>query len=225
MSSIWFDGFAVALAWPETNCKQAGSWYDLPMYCLGFNRNGFYRVGHAAVLLVDDETGSCRYFDFGRYHAPFQYGRVRSAETDDDLKIVTKAVIDRKKEEITNLKDILSELYDHPSTHGTGTIYGSSARIILNGSLSCIRNLQEREFILYGPFIPHGTNCSRFVNRVIRAGKPSLIKRFMLRYPLTVSPSPMWNVIAVGGKTNRLTKIYDADETLSCKKELETMLS
>lgn len=225
MSSRSFDGFAVALAWPETYCKQAGSWYDIPMYYLGINRNGYYKVGHAAVLLIDDETGSCGYFDFGRYHAPFQHGRVRSAKTDTDLKILTKALIDREKKEIINLKDILSELYENPSTHGTGTIYASYARIRLKDTLSYIRNLQEKEFIPYGPFIPYGTNCSRFVNRVIQAGKPGLFKGLILSLPLTISPSPMWNVTAIGGKKDRLIKIHDADESVSCRKKLETMWS
>ena len=54
------DGFAIALAWPETLCKQAGAWYDYLLYYAGINRKGYYKVGHAAVVLVDDETQSCR---------------------------------------------------------------------------------------------------------------------------------------------------------------------
>ncbi len=72
-------GFAIAIAWPSTFCKQPGSWYDPLTLWLGVNYNHYYRVGHAAVVLIDPDKNKCHYFDFGRYHAPFQYGRVRNA--------------------------------------------------------------------------------------------------------------------------------------------------
>ena len=31
------SGIAIALAWPETYCKQAGGWYDGLLQTLGFN--------------------------------------------------------------------------------------------------------------------------------------------------------------------------------------------
>ncbi len=199
MSRIMHDGFAIALAWPETWCKQAGAWYDYSLYMLGINRQGYYRVGHAAVILIDDESGVCRYFDFGRYHAPYRHGRVRSGETDHDLLISTKAVIDPAEMGIQNLNEILKELYHNPSTHGDGTIYGSVTRINFSRAMSKARSLQDQEFIPYGPFVRPGTNCSRFVNCVIRAGEPSISERWMLDFPLTISPSPMWNLRALKG--------------------------
>ena len=70
-------GFAIALAWPETYCKQAGSWYEFITAALGINRNNYYKAGHAALVLVDGINKTCHYFDFGRYHSPFQHGRVK----------------------------------------------------------------------------------------------------------------------------------------------------
>ncbi len=194
------NGFAIALAWPETVCKQAGAWYDPMLYYLGINRKGYYRVGHAALLLVDDETCSCHYFDFGRYHAPPGYGRVRSLDTDHDLVVNTQANISADRTEILNLKEILSELYTNPSTHGTGTIFGAATRIYFRKTLSYIQHLQEREFISYGPFIPKGTNCSRFVNTALKAGKPALSERIKLQLPPMLTPTPMWNLKAISGK-------------------------
>lgn len=199
MRIILHDGFAIALAWPETDCKQAGSWYDFPLYYLGINRRGYYKVGHAAVVLVDNETKSCRYFDFGRYHAPYKHGRVRSGETDHDLRIKTKAVISSDGSGILNLKEILAELYNNGSTHGSGIIYGTTARINFLEALVFAKLMQGREYIPYGPFIANGTNCSRFVNRVIRAGKPIPLQKFRLQFPLMLSPTPMWNLRAIGG--------------------------
>jgi len=194
------NGFAIALAWPETFCKQAGSWYDILMYYLGINRAGYYKVGHAAIVLVDDETRSCQYFDFGRYHAPNGFGRVRSAETDHDLRIETKSLIINRKLGISNLKNILSELHSNSGTHGTGTIYAKTTRINVDSSISFIKRLQEKEFIQYGPFNPKGTNCSRFVRRAILVGKPQFMEKLKLLFPLTISPTPMWNLSSVGGE-------------------------
>src|SRR5690606_25903582 len=87
-------GIAIALAWPETKCKQAGAWYDGLMNLLGISKENYYKVGHAAVVLIEAKTGNCLYFDFGRYHAPFGQGRVRDLETDHDLEIYTKAKFD-----------------------------------------------------------------------------------------------------------------------------------
>ena len=151
------NGFAIAIAWPETFCKQANAWYDILMYYFGVNRNGYYKVGHAALILIDDDTQSCQYFDFGRYHAPHGHGRVRSAKTDHDLKINTKAIVTKNHPEIINLDDILSELFANPSTHGSGTIYAASSRVNFNSALAFVTQLQEKDFIAYGPFNINGT--------------------------------------------------------------------
>ena len=198
------NGFAIALAWPETSCKQAGGWYDTLLYYLGINRNGYYKVGHAALVLVDDETRGCRYFDFGRYHAPHGHGRVRSEETDHDLKVITKANISKDGKEMLNLEEILTELYNNPSTHGSGEIFGSVVRINYTEAIKFTIQLQKKELITYGPFMPGGTNCSRFVNSAIRAGKPVLSKRIKLNLPPMLTPTPLWNLAAVGGQTSRI---------------------
>ena len=52
-----YSGFAIALAWPETFCKQAGAWYDFFMEKIGISLNNHYKVGHAAVVLVDGQSG------------------------------------------------------------------------------------------------------------------------------------------------------------------------
>ena len=50
------SGFALVLAWPETKCKQAGAWYDYPLQLMNLNKNGYYKIGHAAIVLIDDHT-------------------------------------------------------------------------------------------------------------------------------------------------------------------------
>jgi len=215
------NGFAIALSWPETLCKQAGAWYDFLMRYLGINKQGYYRVGHAAVVLVDDLTQQCRYFDFGRYHAPHGHGRVRSEETDSDLVVKTKAIFSEDTLTIVNMNEILTELYHNVSTHGEGTIYGTATRINFYETFDFIKQLQKRDFIPYGPFIPHGTNCSRFVSSVVQAGKPALSQTIRLKFPLTFTPTPMWNLKALGGKISSVGRSDRITETVMLKQEPE----
>jgi len=192
------NGFAIALAWPKTLCKRAGAWYDYPLHYLKISKNGYYKVGHAAVVLIKEETKECLYFDFGRYHAPYGHGRVRSVKTDHDLFIKTKAFMAEDSKTILNLNEILKELHSNPSTHGIGVIYGAVTKINFDAALKFTESLQQKESIPYGPFIPNGTNCSRFVSRVIQAGNPSALTKLRLKFPLTISPTPMWNLVATG---------------------------
>lgn len=202
-SSKKHNGFAIALAWPETLCKQPGAWYEGITTLTGFNVDGYYRVGHAAIVLIDELDLSCQYFDFGRYHAPFGSGRVRNAETDHDLRIKTKAVLSDDGSTLVNVDQILVELFNNPSTHGSGTIYGNVAHIDFNRAYERAIKMQEKNFIEYGPFLPQGTNCSRFVSSILIAGKLSWIQKMKLKFPLTISPTPWWNLIAIGGKMHR----------------------
>ncbi len=188
------SGFAIAIAWPETLCKQPGSWYDKPMQWIGVNKDNYYKVGHAAVVLIS-ASGECHYFDFGRYHAPFQHGRVRDAETDHDLEMKTRAVI--KENEIINYTDILTELYFNSSCHGNGTLHASHCKINFEKAYKKAKLMQKKSPIPYGPFKIDGTNCSRFVNTVILAGKPGFLGWLLLKYPKTLSPTPIGNVMAL----------------------------
>ncbi len=188
-------GFIIPLAWPETYCKQAGAWYDGIMNKLGFAKDHYYKVGHAALVLVDASNGQCHYFDFGRYHAPFGHGRVRNAETDHDLRLPIKAqVIDNQ---LINLNDILNFLDNNEACHGTGKIEASYCEIDFENAMQKALLLQQQSPIIYGPFVWSGTNCSRFVRTVALAGKPSFLNWLRLFFPLTLSPTPFWNVKAV----------------------------
>lgn len=193
------SGLAICLAWPETHCKQAGAWYDGLMRLFRINRKGYYKVGHAAVILIEIDKRKCFYFDFGRYHSPHGKGRVRSVKTDHDLDIKTKPVFGKQNKSITNIDDILLEVASNPSCHGTGYLLASYCTINFHQSFREANHLQNKEFIGYGPFIPEGTNCSRFVNRIIVKGSPSWLKKILLQFPATLTATPFWNVAVIGG--------------------------
>lgn len=197
-----FTGFAIALAWPQTFCKQPGSWYDPVTRWLGINRNNYYRAGHAALVLVDGIHARCHYFDFGRYHAPFKHGRVRSAETDHDLEMKTIPKISENGKAILNFHEILKELQLNPACHGEGPLHASYGPIDFDAALNKALQMQSESPTPYGPFISGGSNCSRFVNTVILSGKPGLFSRIRLKYLIPLTPTPLNNVHALHHRTS-----------------------
>lgn len=185
--------FIIPLAWPETMVISAGSWYDFLTRRLGFLKNGKYRAGHSATLMVNAKSGKVSYFDFGRYHTPLGFGRVRDEETDCELRLNT--IADCKDENIQNIEPILLEIASNKSNHGDGSMYAS----VLSGvdfekGYLYAKKIQKRGVIPYGPFLKNGTNCSRFISSLMQATNPSLIKKLRLKYPFCISPSPKRNV-------------------------------
>lgn len=195
-----FTGFAIAIAWPETYCKQAGYFPDNLLEKIGVSKHHYYKVGHAALVLVNSANGECSYFDFGRYHTPWQHGRTRSEKTDPMLKINTKAQIDPSKKEILNFEEILTELQLNSECHGEGVIYASYGQINFEKALAKAHWFQDNSPLPYGPFRYKGTNCSRFVNDSIVAGKPNLWSLIRLRLLVPLTPTTMNNVNVFGNK-------------------------
>ena len=193
-NSLKHTGLAIAIAWPETFCKQPGSWYDPLALRLGLNMNHYYRVGHAAVVLIDRENNKAHYFDFGRYHTPFQHGRVRSKETDHELSMETIPLLSADNSNILNIREILIELQKNKAYHGEGTIFASYAPVNFQAAYDKETHMQQSSPIPYGPFRKQGSNCSRFVNTVIRAGKPHWKFGFRLKYGMWFTPTPVNNV-------------------------------
>ncbi len=186
------NGMAIAIAWPEFTGKQPGSWYDTPMRWLGHNKNFQYKVGHASLILVDVVSGNCSYFDCGRYHAPYQHGRIRDISTDANLEIHTKANFSNNK--ITNIRELLSEVQNNKTTFGIGLLYASYCPVNIESAQSKIKELQSKDVIPFGPFVINGINCCRFVRNGILAGTPALKYSFKLRYLWRLKPMPITNV-------------------------------
>lgn len=193
-----YNGIAIAIAWPEFKGKQPGSWYDAPMRWLGHNKDFKYKVGHASLILVEAVSGNCTYFDCGRYHAPYQHGRIRDVTTDANLKIHAKAkFVDNK---IANIKELLDEIQNKASTFGAGPLYASYCPVNVDSSSSRIKELQSKNAIPFGPFVINGINCCRFVRNGILAGAPALKYSFRLRYLWPFKPMPITNVNFLSGK-------------------------
>ncbi len=184
------DGAIIILAWPEGMVCAAGAWYDRI-----FAKKGKYRVGHSALVLIDYTHKKSLYFDFGRYHTPKGYGRVRDAQTDSDLSVIDPVI---KKGKIINLESILFNIYNIKSTHGEGKMYASiCTEINFQKAFSISKNIQKRGIIRYGPFTLNGTNCSRFVSHIARTSIPSFVTKLRLTLPFCITPSPKRNVSIV----------------------------
>ena len=181
------NDFIITLAWPEGMVKASGAWYDNIL-----SQDGKYRVGHSALALVNSTTNKVHYFDFGRYHTPEGYGRVRDIETDQDIAVIDAEISENK---IANIDEILLYLSKMKATHGEGKMYASVlSNVDFKLAFNKAKGIQKKGMLPYGPIVRPGTNCSRFVAKVINASGPSLIKKLRLKYPFCISPSPKRNV-------------------------------
>lgn len=185
----------IMLAWPDTPAIQVGSWYEPVTKLLGFNKNGYYVAGHSALVLVDPDTGALHYFDFGRYHTPAGFGRIRNADSDPDLMVSEKAEYGEYGE-IDNEEHLLLALSKYKSFHGHGNMFASIAYgVDFKKAFAFAKNQQNKDAILYGPFAYKGTNCSRFTSRVYRSGVYNWYKKAQTVLPISITQTPMGNVL------------------------------
>lgn len=199
-------GSFIAIAWPETLVFQEGKWYDTPMKWLGLIKNGYYRAGHAAFVLVDHKNQTFNYYDFGRYHTPVKHGRVRSAQTDPELTILTKPII--RNGIISNFEEMLIELQSNYACHGDGKIIASILHNIdLQKAKHYIKELQDFDSLPYGPLKIGGTNCSRFVCHIARKSTRNLLIKLLLTFPYTLSATPIFNIRIINS-TSRVYVVY-----------------
>lgn len=182
----------VVLAWPDTKVIHEGKWYDEPMRWFGVIKDGYYKAGHAALLLIDNDSGDIEYFDFGRYHTPIKYGRVRDQHTDPDIKMKHKALINDGA--IINMHEILLERFNNKSCHGDGRLTASIVKNIdYEKAYSKAKQMQEREAICYGPFELFGTTCSRLVAQIVFSSTKDWLTKLMILVPYTISATPRSN--------------------------------
>ena len=106
-------GIILTLAYPDTIVMVSKEWFSPFLRFIGVGKKNYLRAGHAALVLINKETGILEYHDFGRYITPEPTGRVRGADTDNELRFPLKANIENDK--ITNLEEILKFLGDRKS--------------------------------------------------------------------------------------------------------------
>ncbi len=188
-------GKIIILAYPDTFVKHSDEWQCRLLPLVGLGTWNYIKAGHAAMILIDNETGKANYYDFGRYVTPEGYGRVRSAKTDDELQIPFKAMFVGIGP-LENIADFLFWLDANPQkTHGKGRLIASVCEEInYNKALKYILDLQVKGNIPYGAFRKGRSNCSRFVIETILASteNPKIIKA--LKHNKKFTPSTVGNV-------------------------------
>jgi len=191
-----FEDIAIPLSWPDKTARGDEPWMAL-LKKVGLVKNLNFKIGHAAVLLIEKSSGRVLYFDFGRYITPRGHGRARSANSDPRLRIETRAVISRNGV-LVNLEEILRELSELESaTHGGGRLLCSVATgISFNQSRVYADRLVDGGPIKYGALAPNNNSCSRYVAQILVAGMPKGDqRRNRILYPEFIKASPTSNVV------------------------------
>lgn len=164
----------------------------LPLFGLGTKTH--IKAGHAALVLIENETGIAQYFDFGRYITPKGKGRVRGANTDVELKVDVKGkIVDGKLE---NLDEFLLWLDAYPEkTHGSGRLVASICESIdYDKALAYILSLQGEGSVPYKAFGKKGSNCARFVTEtILESTEDTAIIKYLERNK-KFTPSTLGNV-------------------------------
>lgn len=195
-----YSDFAIALAWPDTTARADERWF-MALRQMGILKNLNFKVGHAAIILIERQSGQALYYDFGRYVTPRGNGRPRSRETDPKLAIHTICRFRENSDDehpIVNLDELIYELESNKvATHGDGILYFSVAP-----QVSFVRAREAADWmtlkgnVRYSAFAPGNNNCSRFVEKVMVAGLlPGTDAAWHVQYPETFVASPMSNVI------------------------------
>ena len=189
------SGIMLVMAYPETIVRVADEWYSPLLRFVGIGKKNYVRAGHAALVLINKDTGILEYHDFGRYITAQSTGRVRGKDTDNELDFSLKAEI--KDGKIINLRELLKFFATNPKLiHGEGKLIASVCdEIDYQKARNYITMMQERHFIRYGVFIKDASNCSRFVTTTLIASvTDASIKRKLIK-STRFSPSTVSNVV------------------------------
>lgn len=187
---------AMVIAWPDITARGDEKWMAV-LKSLGIVKNLNFKVGHAAIILIQQTTGILSYYDFGRYITPRGFGRARSANSDPRLSLLTRAIV-AENGNIINLSAILEELHRKESaTHGGGrTFFSIAGGISYSRAAVFADQLVRQGPIPYGAIAKGNNSCSRFVAQTLLAGmanghpgKKDLV------FPESLKPSPMSNVV------------------------------
>ncbi|SFD15694.1 hypothetical protein SAMN04487987_10582 [Algibacter pectinivorans] len=193
-------GIILTLAYPDTIVMVSEEWFSPFLKYVGVGKTNYLRAGHAALVLINKDTGVLEYHDFGRYITPEPNGRVRGSNTDNELHFPIKADIDsgsQREGQIKNLDAILEFLATHPKlTHGDGKLVASVCNAVnYKKARAHITKMQNKHFIRYAAFIKDACNCARFVTDTLIASVTDAKIKKRLEKSKWFTPSTVGNVL------------------------------
>ena len=199
------SGIILTLAYPDTVVMVADEWYSPMLHFIGVGKKNYVKAGHAAMVLINKETGVLEYHDFGRYITPEPNGRVRGATTDHELEFPLK--VDIENNTIKNLDDILLYLANNPKkTHGDGKLIASvCTKVDYIKAKNHINKLMGKGSFRYAAFKKESSNCARFVTSTLIASVTDNKILKSLKNSLLFTPSTVGNVV----RANTQDEVFD----------------
>lgn len=191
-----YNDLAIPLAWPDQTARGDELWMSI-FRKLGVIKNLNFKVGHAAIVLIERRTGNIAYFDFGRYITPRGFGRARSAAFDPRLELSSKANFD-EQDQLSNLEEILAELATkEQATHGAGTLLCSECYAVsFSKAVQFAEKLVDKGPVLYGALAPSNNSCSRYVAQILVEAMEKEDPRInKILFPENLKASPTSNVV------------------------------
>ncbi len=189
------SGIIIVMAYPDTVVMVSDEWYSPLLQFVGVGKKNYVKAGHAALVLINRETGLLEYHDFGRYITPEPNGRVRGKRTDHELDFPLKAEING--DTIVNLDNILLYLANNPEkTHGDGKLIASvCSKVDYKKAKNHIESLMIKGSFRYAAFKRESSNCARFVTSTLITSVTD--KRILksLKNSLLFTPSTIGNVV------------------------------
>ncbi len=200
MANNKYRDTAIVIAFPD-NWAKGEKLRDRLLVSLNITYTPYYKVGHAALILIQKKSGLVEYFDYGRYISPPKKGRVRSKDTDPKLYIPVQASFD-KSGNVTNAFEIMHYLASiKEATHGHGTTYFSICRDIdFERGKAFVNESIKKGSIPYVTWGAKGMNCSSFVVKTLLQALRPGIKRKKLTLSLLSAPTPLANVYTASDK-------------------------
>jgi hypothetical protein len=159
-------GALIIAAWPQTPVRPTGLWYDAVFTLFGLKLpTGLFSLGHAACILVSEQTARAHYFDCGRYDCPPHTCRIRDDERDPELTVSVRARFGPDGS-LINAAEILVEVAENDATHGEGIMIATVMNDLkFEAAHRRAKDLQARTYPFHHLSM-RGLHCTRFILRM-----------------------------------------------------------
>ncbi len=187
----------IVIAFPDFYIYYPNTWHRPISRLLGIFQGEKVLAGHSCILLIDHQSGSIAYYDFGRYSVPPGKGRARSLTSDPELTFDIKAQCSAdgglvNEDQIISAFAIREDLH-----HGAGPLF---YKVIPHVDGSKIADFVEDKiklgFVPYEIFGRKSLNCSRYIYQLLMAVIPPNRLTTYFKY-LCPSATPLDNVMHI----------------------------
>lgn len=211
MNHVEANAHAIIMAFPDFYTVPDGGWHIWVCERLGIIKQGLVPGGHAAMAIIHKETGEIEYADLGRYTAPKGLARLRTKNTDPDVKIEIKGKFDAEGN-LTNQEEIIRYFDSNRDiVQSIGAMYASfNATINYNKVMKYIHEMERKGSVVYNAFGKDYTNCARFVRSALLAGNVDPKTQRRLKYTPEPTPCPLGSVL-YGSSAGEVFRIWNGD--------------